>query len=458
LGYKLPKISFLCEQIIKLMSRQEEEPRNLRYAWYVVSLLMIAYIFSFIDRQILSLLVTPIKRDMHLNDTQMSMLMGLSFALFYALFGLPFGRWADTGNRKWIITFGIVLWSLTTAFCGLITTFSEFFVMRMLVGVGEATLSPAAYSLITDYFPKEKLARAMSIYGMGVYLGSGLALVIGGAFVYLVGTNPTITLPYLGTIFNWQLIFFYVGLPGILVAMMISTIREPQRSVFTKDGKSRLPLKAVIDYITRNGRAFFLICLGFGFYTMSSYSAAAWIPTFFERTYGWSRGVAGITYGIIVTIMCTLGIIAGGTIADNWQKKGIANAKVRVALLAVTGFLPFTVIGLLMPTAWWAIVFLVPATFFSSMPMGAGPASIQLIMPGQMRAFASSIFIFIVNLMGIGLGPTSVALITDYLFQDELMLRYSLIINTLIALSFAFICFRLALNPYIKSLIQVEKI
>jgi len=178
-----------------------ETKPSLRYAWYVVGVLLLAYISSFIDRQIISLLVKPIKTSFGITDTQMGVLMGLSFAVLYTLLGIPIGLMADRMNRKRIISWGIFVWSIMTVFCGIAGSYSLFFLARVGVGIGEAALSPAAYSIISDYFPKKKLATALSVYNMGIYLGSGLSILIGAALRSMIG-KENIVLPFVGEIFS----------------------------------------------------------------------------------------------------------------------------------------------------------------------------------------------------------------------------------------------------------------
>jgi MFS family permease len=195
----------------------------------VVGVLTLIYVVSFIDRQILDLLVGPIKRDMELSDTQVSLLMGFSFALFYTICGIPIGRLADSKSRRGIIAIGLILWSFMTALCGSVKQYWQFFLARMGVGVGEAALSPAAYSIITDYFPKNRLGTAMSVYGMGIYNGSGLAYILGGLVVGWTEGMEVLELPVVGRTFPWQLVFFVVGLPGIALAMLLMTVKESVR-------------------------------------------------------------------------------------------------------------------------------------------------------------------------------------------------------------------------------------
>ena len=188
------------------------------YAWYVVGVLTFVYVFSFIDRTILNLLVAPIRRDLDINDTQMSVLMGSAFALAYTFFGIPLGRMADSQNRRGLIAVGFVVWSLFTAGCGLAKNFWQMLLMRIGVGVGEASLSPAAYSLIYDYFPPHRRATALSVYGTGIYLGGGLALLLGGVVIKLASAQESWVLPIIGETRPWQVIFLMVGLPGVIVS------------------------------------------------------------------------------------------------------------------------------------------------------------------------------------------------------------------------------------------------
>ena len=236
---------------------------SIKYAWYVVAVLTFVYVFSFIDRQILNLLVKPIRRDLGISDTQMSLLMGLAFALFYTICGIPLGRLADRNSRRGMIAIGFVLWSIMTACCGLAQNFIQMLAARIGVGVGEAALSPSAYSLISDYFPKEKRATAISIYSMGIYIGSGLAFLLGGIVVSLAEKQQAWNLPIVGATRPWQVIFFIVGLPGVLLALLMFTIREPLRRglkmIKTADGsmqKVEVPFSEVAKYIGANWKTF----------------------------------------------------------------------------------------------------------------------------------------------------------------------------------------------------------
>lgn len=427
-------------------------PTHIR-AWGTVAVLMVAYVLSFIDRQILNLLVGPIRRDLMISDTQMSLLMGLSFALFYTVCGIPLGRLADTRSRRGLIAFGILFWSAATAACGLARLYWHFLICRIGVGVGEATLSPAAYSLIADSFPAERRATAISVYSMGVYLGSGFAFLFGGLVIKLASAQGDISLPLLGEVRPWQLIFLALGASGLLFSLLLLAIKEPARQGI--GAGISVPLSEVGRYIRANKRT--VLCHNFGFagLAFASYGSAAWIPTFFIRTYGWEASQVGVVYGGIVATFGCLGIVFGGKLADWMLRRGRSDAHMRVGLYAAIGAVPFVLAFPLMESAHWAAVLLTPAVFFLSMPFGVAPAAIQEIMPNSMRGQASAIYLFVITLIGLGIGPTAVAVITDYVFGDDMSLRYSLMIVTSIAVMSSVVLLGMGLKPYRDSVMRL---
>jgi MFS family permease len=431
-----------------LQSATEKKP-SLKYAWYVVALLTLANISSFLDRQILALLVAPIKRDMHLSDTQVSLLMGLSFAMFYTIFGIIIGRLADRTNRRNIIMGGIAVWSLLTSLCAGVKNYSQFFLARMGVGVGEATLSPSAYSMITDYFPKRKLGLAMSVFTMGIFLGSGLALAIGAGLVANLPTEGMLHVPVLGNIYHWQKLFLIIGLPGIIISLLMLTIKEPARKdVMQTEGQStRLQLKESLSIVFRHPKAYFGICLGTAFTAFINYGCSAWIPTYINRTFGWSVPKAGLFYGLILCVSSVLGIIWGGWYADKLKNSGIANGRIRIGVIAGIAALVFSFVPLL-PNPYLVLGCIAIPAFFLASPMGASTTAIQEIMPNQVRALASAIFLFILNMIGLGLGPSIVAIFTDYVFHDEKAIRFSLVALFLIGGSLAFLFYRIGYKAY----------
>jgi MFS family permease len=267
-----------------------EEPYSLTYAWYVVGVLTFVYVFSFIDRQILNLLVRPIRRDLGISDTQMSLLMGLSFAVFYTFFGIPLGRLADSKSRRTIIAIGFAFWSLFTAGCGLARNFTQMLLLRMGVGVGEAALSPSAFSIISDYFPPKRRATAISVYSMGIYIGSGLAFIIGGTVAGFASQQEIWQLPLIGDTRPWQVVFFIVGLPGVFLSLLMYTVREPARRgmrvISNAEGKqvaAQVPMKEVFGYLWQNRWTFICHNVGFALLSFSSYGSR---PSSFAITVG----------------------------------------------------------------------------------------------------------------------------------------------------------------------------
>ena len=400
------------------------------YPWLVVAILMVAYVFSFVDRQILNLLVGPIRRDLGISDTQMSLLMGFSFAIFYTILGIPLGRLADSSSRRGLIAAGVVVWSMMTTLCGVARTYWQLFLFRVGVGVGEATLSPAAYSMIADYFPPERRATAISVYSMGIYLGSGLAFLLGGLVIQFAVAQGEVSLPLVGAVRPWQLVFFVLGGSGIVFSLAFLLVREPPRGGIHVSGG--VPFGKVVAHLWKNRRTVLCHNLGFAMIAFCSYGAAAWVPSFFIRTFGWKAGEVGIIYGLIVMVFGCLGILFGGWLTDHWLKQGKTDAALRVGICASS----VAIVGgvyLLPDSGTLAAILMVPSVFALGMPFGAAPAAIQEIVPNQMRGQTSAVYLFIVNLIGLGIGPTAVALVTDYVFHDDQALKWSMLIVGTIA-------------------------
>ncbi|MGH8211242.1 MAG: spinster family MFS transporter [Steroidobacteraceae bacterium] len=403
-----------------------------RYAWYVVAVLTLLSVFSLLDSYILSLLVQPIRRDLDISDTQMSLLLGFSYAVFYGLFGVVLGRLADSWNRRNLIVVGCTLWSLVTAGCGLARTYAQLLLLRMGLGVGEATMTPAGYSLITDYFPKERLATAMSVFSMSIHIGQGLAYILGGLAIGLVASHGMTMLPIVGAIRPWQIIFFIIGLPGLLLALLMYTVKEPARRdarVVKTAGKltaAEATPREVARYFFKNKGALICHMVGFGLIAATSYTV--WGPSIFMRNYGWSAAQTGVVYGLETSIVGILGVLAGGFSADWLAKRGYRDANMRVGLIATLAWFPTGVLFPLMPTAGWAVVLLIPTYFFSGAPWGAAAAALQQLMPNSMRGQATGVYRLLLYFISGGIGPTLIAVTTDYLFHDDHALKYSLVI------------------------------
>jgi len=427
--------------------RSSAPPPIPAYAWYAIFILTLANVSSFVDRQILTLLVGPIRRDLGINDTEMSLLLGLSFAIFYAILGFPIARLADRKSRKTIIAVGVTLWSITTTLGGLARNFGQLFLSRIGVGVGEAALNPPAHSLIADSVPRERLGTALGVYSMGIYLGVAIAQLIGGAVVGLVGGEALWRLPLVGEVRPWQVVFFVVGLPGLAIALLALTVREPPR----RGSSEPLPIREVITHLSGNARTVLCHHLGLALIALVNYGYGGWLPTFFVRTYGWKVSDAGYVLGLGNLTFGLAGVMLAGRLSDWLQARGYADAKLRVIVGAALGLLVCDVAAPLMPTGALAAAWIFPLSFFASAPFGVGAAAVQELVPDRMRAQASALYLFVMNLVGLALGPSAVAVATDYLFHNDAAVRYSMVLVAGAALVPGVLLLLAGMKPYRES-------
>ncbi len=425
--------------------------RGYAYAWFVVLVLSFANIVSFVDRLIMSLLVDPIKRDLMLTDTQVSWLLGMAFVLFYALTALPLAFLADRYNRKRIIFAGILLWTAATAICASARSFWTLFFCRMNVGIGEAALSPATMSIIADYFPRDRLARPVSVFSAAGYMGGGIALLVGGAVVQMVKTVGEVTVPVLGTIQSWQLTFLVVAAPGFLVLGLVALIREPARGGAAAAGAAPQVSASpgdLLRLLRRQWRAYAAIFAGFSILATLGYGTFMWVPTFFRRVHGWDYAQAGYVYGLIVLVFGTGGVLAGGWITDRLLRRGVRDANLRVAIGSALLLLPFAVGFPLVPSDTLAVALLVPAAMLGSMPFGVGLAALPVITPNAMRAQVTALYLFVANVVSLGFGPVLVALFTDRVFGWEGAVHYSLASVAVLAILLGTAILALGLRPF----------
>ena len=410
------------------------------YAWYVVVVLTLGYVVSFLDRQIFALLVQPIRHDLALTDTQVSLTGGLAFALFYTFLGIPIGRLADRRSRRAIIATGITIWCCMTAACGLARNYWQLFLARVGVGVGEATLNPSALSMISDYFPREKRGRAISFYTMGVSLGVGIANIVGAWALSIATAAPVFILPLVGELRPWQLVFLFVGLPGLIVAVLMATVREPSRKdrmrVERPDGETSddLSMADTLRFLRVRWKTYATHFLGMSVVTIIGYAFFFWIPTMFVRTWSWTIPESGYAYGWITLICGPIGVNLGGWIADWLYGRGYKDGLMRTAFYtALFIFVPASIIAPLMPTPTGAIIWLIPSSLGGAIITATGSAALMMITPNQMRAQVTAVYYFVMNVLGLTLGPTAVALVTDFAFGDDSALRYSLAVVVAVA-------------------------
>ncbi|WP_374525580.1 spinster family MFS transporter [Sphingopyxis sp.] len=420
------------------------------YGWYVVGVLLIAYTLSFVDRMILSLLVAPIRTALDISDTEVSLLIGLAFALFYTLLGLPIAWIADRWNRRNLILVGVALWCVMTAGCGFAGSYATLFLARMGVGVGEAALSPAAYSMLSDTFPRDRLARAMAVYSIGVPLGSGIAMILGSFVVQAVLAAPVVDLPLIGPVEAWRTIFLWVAAPGLLVCLLLLTVREPARQGGAKpEGKGAAP--GFLTHLKRQRVALGALFVGMSLIGLVMYGMIAWVPTFFARTHGMDVATAGFWFGIIMATGGAAGLIMGGMLADRQFGRGVADAHLRVMRLSILLGGPPLLAAMLMPGATAAFICL--AVAFPMLTMhGVGTVALQLITPNEYRARVTALYFFVVNLTGLGFGPMLMALLTDHLFGSDGALRYSIALVTGVALPLAAVILTMGFSAYARAL------
>jgi MFS family permease len=443
-------------------ARPAEPPwPNPVYAWYVVILLFVASIVSFLDRQIIAIMVSDIKVDLGLSDFEIGLLQGPPFGIFYALMSVPIALAADQLNRRNIIAIGITFWSLATAACGLAGNFVQLFLARISVGVGEATLSPSAYSMISDYFPKNRLALAMGVFTMGNLTGIGLALVLGSALLAAIHALGPTDLPLLGTLRPWQLAFIAVGLPGLVLAVLMATIREPIRRgrlAGDKPAGGKAQLVAFGNFMLDHRRTFGYLIVSFTILVMIAYANFGWVVQYMVRDFGISQTEAGMGYGVVVLIFGTSGAFFGGWLSSRLTRAGYADGPMRASLICTAPLAPFAALAFLAaPDETWALILLAPCQFLGAVPAGLAGTAMLSITPNEMRAKIASVYLFCSSIVGISLGTTLVGLLTTYIFENEAMLGEALAVINCLGAPIAAVLIWRCLGYFRESLEEVER-
>ncbi|MBI3438761.1 MAG: MFS transporter [Proteobacteria bacterium] len=387
------------------------------YRGLVLALLFVVYAFNFVDRQILGILVPAIKSELHFSDTQLGWLGGPAFAVFYTALGVPIAWLADRTNRAWIVTIALAVWSLFTAACGYATNFAQLFAARLGVGVGEAGGVAPAYSIISDYFPSRQRARALAAYSLGIPIGSAVGIVVGGV---------------LASRLDWRFAFLAVGVAGLLAAPLFrALVREPPR------GRYDEPVAASKSSFAATARALFakpsywLLSFGAASSSIMGYGIFFWMPSLLVRSFRFDVPHVSLYYGAILLIGEVTGVWLGGVLADR-----LGDAKrSRYALIPAAAFgltLPCYVLGLLSRDPAIAFVLFLPPTALGLVWLGPVITAVQHLAPAQARTTASALFLFINNLIGLGLGSLIIGVLSDALrtrfAQDAL--RWSIVAGT----------------------------
>jgi MFS family permease len=417
-----------------------------RYGWYAAALLALASVGSQFDRTVINLLVAPLETAFHLDDTRFGMLQGVAFGIFYVLACIPIGRLADRYQRRVIIGVGIGLFSLLAMASGLARSYAQLFLTRIGVAVGEASLTPAALSMLSDLFPPAQLGRPVSAFFMSAPVGQGLAFIAGGSLLEWLATSSALSSGPLAGLAAWQAAFIIVGFPVVLLVPFFFLQREPERR--DAAGAAALPIAAVAVIIRERAAALVPMFLGFAMVNLVSYTFFIWTPALFERSYGWSAAQVGWSFGLTLLFAGTGGVYFAGWLSDRLARRGHLDAQLKAAAFGFVGCGLLGALAPLMPSATAAQLLLVPAIFLSMMPYPCAGTAIQLIVPNRARAQVTAIYVTLTTLVGLGVGPFVVGMMTDRVFRDPADIRYSLALVIGAAAPTMFVLLMIARRPY----------
>lgn len=395
------------------------------YAWYVLIILSLGYIFAFVDRIILGLLTPAIQADLRLTDTQLGLLQGIAFALFYTLFGLPLGWAVDRFRRVGLLATGIAVWSSMTAFCGMATSFWPLFLARMGVGVGEATLNPCATSLIADLFKPSKRAKAFGFYVMSTALATGITYLITGILMKKLNAHGVFHLPLLGEVKPWQMTFLIVGAAGLIPTLLLFfTVKEPHRhGVAKKAGASRAQTWA---FLKQNAKTLFCLLVGVALIVLEVYSVLYWQPTLFLRKYDWKPEDTAIWLAMLGAPMGVMSAIGSGFLTDWLKRKGRPEGAYLTCLIGAVGCTIFGGLAPLMPTPWLCLAFFSIRSLFINFPTAACLTAIAEVTPNQYRGQVTALYVIMTGLFAQGLGPVALGFANDTVFRSHTGIAYSM--------------------------------
>lgn len=422
-----------------------------RAPWGLALLLLIANAMSFVDRMLLTLMVGPVRAELGISDTAISLLHGFAFAAFYAAAGLPLGRLADRGDRPRLMTAGVAAWSAMTMACGVAMNFGALFAARVGVAIGEASLSPAAVSLISDRFARPLVSRAIAVFQSGIFIGMALAMLCGGALLQWFEAHPPTGL--LTGFAPWRLAFMAIGAPGLLVAFSLAFIREPRRD---RAAPERRPtsIRKALGHVAGNARLYGGHFLTFTAITILAYGSLSWMASVLVRVHGVSTPEAGYRLGWALMIAGPLGVMASGALADAFAKRGLASGPMFTALISAVLLAIAAPLFSLAPTLSMAFAAAFFLAFAQSFPYGIASASLAVVTPEELRGQVTALYLMISNLFGLTLGPLAVALMTDRLFHSDAAVGHSLALLPLATTPLALAGLALCWSPYRKAWLE----
>lgn len=422
--------------------------------WWVLIVLTAAGTLSFVDRQILNVMIGPIKRDLHLSDTEISLIIGLAFSVVHTIATIPLARMADHMNRRNLMAAGIFAWSLMTAFAGTANSFWKLFAARMGLGIGEASLGPASMSFLADRFAAARLPLAYGIVGAAPFIGTGFANILGGPLIDSLEAQSKLVAPLIGELFSWQVVLMVVGLPGILLAMLMFTIKEPKRTgVVHSEGFS---IPAVLTFVASRGRYLTFHFIGYLCLSIQGFALLTWVVELFVRKFHWTRTEIGLTYGFIALIVGITGSVWAGWFAGRVIARGGADAPIRVAMIGACILGPLAVVMPLVDNAWIAIALLLPITFCMAMPPGLSNAALQSIAPNQMRGQLVAAYLLCVSFLSYLLAPSIIGFMNDYVFGRESAIDLSISALAAINYAIAAVSLGLALKPLREAVARLQ--
>ena len=395
------------------------------YGWYVCCIMLLAFAFNYTDRTVISVLVAPLERQFGMSDTMMGALQGAAFAVCYVLFGFPLARVADKGNRRNLLIVGTAVWCLATGCSGLARSLWELFVARCIVAIGESVVMPCAVSLIADYFGPLQRGKAMSVFSLGIYLGSALALGGGGTLLHRLGVSG-VTVPVLGLLHPWSIVFIAGSTLGCVLLPLLLTVREPAR--LREDGRAADESPSLVQVgreLRLKYRAVFGTIIGFALIALAASTLQAWLPTLFVRAHGWNIGVAGRRLGLMTITLAPLGAITGGTLADRVAAAGRGDSKLTVALISAVMSIGASIV-LTLRSIEAAEVGAALLYFFVGFDFGIVQAALAELVPNRMRAVTAALYFSIANLLSATMGPLLIGVLNVDVFHSPAVIRQSL--------------------------------